>query len=130
MELIHTDLYGPNQTRSYIGDGYFIIFTDDYSRMMWVGFLRKKKSKAFETFKFYKEKVENEIGLKIKCLRLDRGGEFTSHEFNTICEECGIVRKTSTPRTPQQNDVAERRNRIVLDVARTMLLEGKVPHTH
>ena len=68
---------------------------DDYSRMMWATFLREK-SEALEKFKIFKAMVEIEKGLKIKCFRLDRGGEFTSGEFNSFCEEHGIKRQLST----------------------------------
>ena len=61
-----------------------MIFVDDFTRMMWVAF-PKEKSKAFG-FKIFKNRVENESGVKIKCLRSDRGGEFTSREFNIFCE--------------------------------------------
>lgn len=82
LDLIHTKLCGPTRTRSFQGDRYFMLIIDDYSRMMWVTFLRKK-FEAFEKFKIFKAMVETKIGLKIKCLKLDQGGEFTSHEFNS-----------------------------------------------
>ena len=66
-----------------------MILVDDFSRMMWVSFL-KEKYEAFDTFKIFKNRVENESGMKIKCLRSNRGGEFTSNEFNMFCEENGI----------------------------------------
>lgn len=91
LDLIHTDLCGPTQTRSYYGERYFILFVDDYSRMMWVAFL-KDTSEAFEKFKIFKAKVENESGLKIKCPRLDRGGEHTSDKFYEYYEKHGIKR--------------------------------------
>ena len=94
-----------------------MIFVDDFTRMMWVAFL-KEKSKDFEKFKIFKNRVENESGVKIICLRLDRGGEFTSREFNMFCKENGIKRKLSSHRTPEQNGIAERRNRSVVEAAR------------
>jgi transposase InsO family protein len=97
--------------------------------MTWVSFL-KEKSEALEKFKVFKEHVENEFDLKIKCLRSDNGGEFTSNEFNEFCESHGIKRHFSAPRTPQQNGVAERENRIVQEAARTMLAEGKLPNIY
>ena len=63
-----------------------MIVVDDFTRMMWVAFL-KDKNEAFEKFKIFKNRVENESGVKIKCLGLDRGGEFTSRKFNMFCEE-------------------------------------------
>lgn len=93
--------------------------------MMWVIFL-KGKSEAFNKFKIFKAKVETKSRLKLKCLKFDRGGELCFGEFNSFCEMHRIKRQLSAPKTPQQNGVVERKNRIVLDVARTMLTEGNV----
>ena len=125
LELVHTDLCGPVRTQSMYGERYFMLCIDDYSRMTWVSFL-KHKSKALEIFKAFKNQVENQIGRRIKCLRSDRGGEFTSEEFREYCENMGIRRQLSTPKTPQQNGVVERKNRTVQEMARTMLNESKV----
>ena len=70
--------------------------------------------------------VENETGSRIKCLISDNGGEFTLDEFNKYCEEHGIKRQFSVSRTPQQNGVYERKNRSVMEMARTMLNESKL----
>lgn len=93
-----------------------MLLIDDFSCMTWVTFL-KEKSKALEKFKVFKALVENEIGLKIKCLRSDNGGGFTSNEFINFCEKNGIKRQYSTTRTTHQNDVVERKNRIVQEMA-------------
>ena len=69
---------------------------------------------------------ENESGVKIKCLRSDNGGEFTSNEFNEFCEGHGIKRQFSTAKTPQQNKVVERKNKTVQEATRTMLNEAKL----
>jgi len=87
--------------------------------------LLQEKSEAFKCYRIFKELIENEIDLKIKCLRLDNGGGFMLNEFMEFCEEHGIKRQFSTARTPQQNEVAERKNRIVQEVARTMLNDSK-----
>jgi transposase InsO family protein len=71
--------------------------------------------------------VENETDLKIKCLRSDNGGEFTSNEFNNFCEDHGIKIQFSAPRTPQHNGFVERKKKIVQESARTMLNEVKLP---
>jgi transposase InsO family protein len=102
-----------------------ILFIDDYTRMTWVSFL-KEKSKSFEV-KVFKVHVKNETNLKIKFLRSDNGGEFTSNKFNKFCETHGIKRDFSSPRTPQQNGVAERKNRTIQEASRTMLNESKLP---
>ena len=74
----------------------------------------------------FKEPVENEVELRIKCLRSDDGGEFTSKEFNLFCEEHSIKRQFSAARTPQQNGVVERKNRVVMEMARTMLNDSQL----
>jgi len=91
LELVHTDLCGPAKIRSVQGDRYFMLLIDDYSWMMWVAFL-KEKIEALDKFKVFKVMVENEIGEKLKCLRSDKGREFTSHEFDAFCEKHGIKR--------------------------------------
>eukprot|EP00253_Pinus_taeda_P034218 PITA_34218 len=92
--------------------------------MCWIG-LMKHKDEAFEKFKYFKALVENEPDHKMKCLRFDRGGEFTSNDFFNFCEEHGIRREFSTARTPQQNGVVERMNRMVQQMARVMLDESR-----
>ena len=85
LNLVHTNLCGPTQIKGLNGEEYFMLHIDDFTRMTWVCLL-KRKSKAFGCFKIFKEQVENETKLKIKCLRPDNGGEFTSKEFNQYCE--------------------------------------------
>ncbi|KAE8696015.1 hypothetical protein F3Y22_tig00110678pilonHSYRG00437 [Hibiscus syriacus] len=85
------------------------------------------KSEVFEVFKKLKVAVERESGRKIKAMRSDRGGEFTSREFQEFCEANGIRRPMTVPRSPQQNGVAERKNRTILDMARSMLKSKKLP---
>ena len=75
-----------------------MLLVDDYSRMVIVMFL-KQKSDAFQIFKWYLARVEKEIGKILKCLRSNRGGEFTSNKFNIFCNDRGIKRQTSAPRT-------------------------------
>ncbi|GJV60064.1 gag-pol polyprotein [Tanacetum coccineum] len=81
----------------------------------------KKKSDVFEVFKVYKARVELDSGTKIKCLRTDNGGEYTGDEFDLFCKQEGIKRQFTTAYTPQQNGVAERMNRTLLERARAML---------
>jgi transposase InsO family protein len=112
LEIVHTDLVGPTTTKGLKCEKYFMLLVDDYTRMNLVFFLRNK-SEAFENFKVYKEMVENEMDSKIKCLRSDNGGEFTSKEFMDYCNMNGIKRQFFVARTPQQNGVVERKNMIV-----------------
>lgn len=126
LGLIHTDLCGPISSASFSGKKYFISFIDDFSRKTWVYFLQEK-SKAFEAFKRFKVMVEKETNKQIKALRSDRGGEFTSAEFMEYCEEQGTKRFLTAPYSPQQNGVAERKNRTILDMVRAMLKGKNMP---
>jgi hypothetical protein len=125
LEIVHIDLVGPITTKSLKGQKYFMLLVHDYTRMTAVFFLRNK-SEAFENFKVYKELVENEMDSKIKCLRYDNGGEFTSNEFMDDCKKHGIKNKFFIARTPQHNGVVERKNMIVHEMAQTMLMDSKL----
>ena len=100
LQLVHSDICGPMQTKSLGKSSYFITFIDDYSRNYWVYFL-KAKSEALDTFKKFKSLVENERGCKIKCLQTDRGGEFCSKSFQSYCDMNGVRRQHTTSYTPQ-----------------------------
>ena len=125
LEIVHTNLSGPTKTRGFYDERYFMILVDDFTRTMWVAFL-KEKSEAFEKFKVLKNRFENESGMKVKYLRSDRGGEFTLNAFNSFCEADGIKRKLTTPITPEKNGILERRNRSVVEATRAMMLENDV----
>uniref|UniRef100_A0A803MSQ1 Integrase catalytic domain-containing protein n=1 Tax=Chenopodium quinoa TaxID=63459 RepID=A0A803MSQ1_CHEQI len=127
LELVNANLCGPMKTESLGGSRYFMLLTDDYSRMSWVYFL-KFKSEAFENFKKFKALVENQSGRHIIALRTDRGGEFVSDQFNAFCDEHGIRRDLTAPYTPEQNGVAERKNRTVVEMARSMLKAKGLPN--
>lgn len=126
LELIHADICGPISPTSNSGKRYTLCFIDDFSRKSWV-YLLLEKSEALNCFKELKKLVEKEAEVFIKCLRTDRGGEFTSHEFNDFCKEHGIKRQLTTAYTPQQNGVVERKNRTVMNVVRSMLSAKKIP---
>jgi transposase InsO family protein len=125
LEIVHTDLVGPTTTKGLKSERYFMLLVDDYTRMTGVCFL-KNKSEAFENFKIYKEMVDNEMDSRIKCLRSDNGGEFTSKEFMDYCNNHGIKRQFFVTRTPQQNGVVERKNMTVQEMARTMIMDSKL----
>ncbi|KAM1496365.1 hypothetical protein ACFXTO_030979 [Malus domestica] len=127
LELIHSDVCGPMQTSSLSGNRYFITFIDDFSRMCWVYFLRNK-SEAFYVFKKFKAMVELQSGYHVKKLRTDRGGEFNSNEFGKFCEDLGIERQLTIAYSPQQNGVAERKNRTIVEMAKCMIFEKELPN--
>ncbi|KAK0607649.1 hypothetical protein LWI29_018134 [Acer saccharum] len=126
LGLIHTDVCGPMSTQARGGYEYFITFTDDYSRFGYVCLMRHK-SDAFDMFKAFKAEVENQLEKHIKILRSDRGGEYLSGEFQQYLIDNGIVSQFFAPGTPQQNRVAERRNRTLLDMVRSMLSYSTLP---
>jgi transposase InsO family protein len=119
LDLIHSDVWESPQM-SLGGAKYFISFIDDYSRRLWV-YPIKKKSDVFSIFKQFKALIELETGKKIKCLRIDNGGEYTNGDFLSFCKEEGIMRQFTVAHTPQQNGVAERMNRTLLERTRAML---------
>ncbi|GAA0169470.1 hypothetical protein LIER_40766 [Lithospermum erythrorhizon] len=126
LELVYADLCGPITPPSSSGKRYFLNIVDDFSRKGWL-YLLSCKSETFEHFKKFQNLVENETGMSIKCFRSDRGGEFNSAEFNAYCEEKGIKRQLTTAYTPQQNGVAERRNRTIMNIVRSFLAAKKMP---
>ncbi|KAJ0809226.1 putative RNA-directed DNA polymerase [Helianthus annuus] len=126
LELVHSDICGPIKPTSQSGKRYILSFIDDYSRKAWV-YLLKEKSETFENFKVFKSKVETETGKKVKGLRTDRGGEYLSEEFKRFCMDHGIKRQLTTSFTPQQNGVAERKNRTVMNMVVTLLAAKNMP---
>jgi hypothetical protein len=127
LQLIHADICGPISPASNSKKRYLITFIDDYSRKTWVYFL-VEKSEAFDTFRSFKNSVKKETNKFIKCLRTDRGGEFTSQAFNEFCKENGISRQLTAAYTPHQNGVAKRKNKTIMNyMVRCMLYEKQVP---
>ena len=126
LELVHTDLVGPMQVTSIGGSTYFMTFIDDFSRRTWVYFL-KNKSEAFNKFLEFKAQAEKECGHYVKVLRSDRGGEYTSNTFVNYCRNHGIKKELTASYTPQQNGVAERKNRTIVEMARSMMKEKGLP---
>ena len=123
LDLVHSDVCVPMQTRSLGGAFYFLLFIDDCTRYTWVYFLRRK-SDVFEYFKEFRNMVEKQTEKSIKILRSDQGGEYKSGDFNKYCKDNGIVQQFTVPSTPQQNGVAERKNRTLVECARSMM-KGK-----
>ena len=126
LQLVHADICGPISPPILGGSRYFLLIIDDYSRLNWVAMLQHK-SDACEAFKKFKALAETEKGVKLKALRTDRGGEFTSTEFSNFCISNGIKRDLTAPYSPQQNGVAERKNRTVMSMVRAMLKAKDLP---
>jgi hypothetical protein len=115
LKIVHTDIVGPTTTKDLKCEKYFMLLVDDYTRMTAVFFLRNN-SEDFENLKVYKE-MENEMDSKIKCLRFDNGGEFTSKKFMDYYNKQGLKRKLFISRTPQHNGVVERKNMTIQEMA-------------
>jgi hypothetical protein len=90
LELVHSDVWGPAPINSSNGYRFYLLFVDDYSRFSWL-YLLKRKSDVLHTFKHFQASVENLLSQKIKILRTDCGGEYTSNEFNAHCASHGIT---------------------------------------
>ena len=120
LDYIHTDVWGPTKTASLGGKHYFVTFVDDFSRRVWV-YTLKSKDEVFETFLVWKKMVEIHTGRKIKVLRSDNGTEYRNDQFSIFCKKEGISRHFTVRDTPQQNGVAERMNRTLLEKVRCKL---------
>lgn len=125
LQLIHSDVCELNGLLTRGGNGYFITFIDDYSKYTYI-YLMRNKDEVFDKFKLYKSLVENQKEKRIKILRSDRGGEYFPTAFTSFCEEHGMIHQTSDPYTPQQNGLAERKNRTLIDMVNAMLLSVKL----
>ncbi|GJS92712.1 putative ribonuclease H-like domain-containing protein [Tanacetum coccineum] len=126
--MLHMDLFGLTFVSSLMQKKYCLVVTDDYSRFSWVFFL-STKDETTEILKNFIKEVENLVDKKVKIIRSDNGTEFKNKVMDDFCREKGIKREYSVARTPQQNGVAERKNRTLIEAARTMLADSKLPTT-
>ncbi|GJR42459.1 putative ribonuclease H-like domain-containing protein [Tanacetum coccineum] len=128
LHLLHMDLFGPTFVKSLMKKMYCLVVIDDYNRFTWVFFLATKDETS-GILKSFITRIENLVDHKVKVIRCDNGTEFKNREMNQFCEMNGILRQFSVARTPQQNGVAKRRNRKLIEAARTMLADSKLPTT-
>ncbi|GJU17471.1 putative ribonuclease H-like domain-containing protein [Tanacetum coccineum] len=126
LHLLHMDLFGLTFVKSLKKKMYCLVVTDDYNRFTWVFFLATKDETS-GILKSFIARIENTVDHKVKVIRYDNGTEFKNREMNQFCDMKGILRQFSVTRTPQQNGVAKRRNRTLIEVARTMLADSKTP---
>ena len=116
-------------TESIGGEKYFVTFIDDYSRCCKVYFIRHK-SEVLNKFKEFESLVTAECGQSIGILRSDNGGEYISSEFKAYLKSKGIQQELTVPNSPQQNGIAERMNRTLMEAARCMLSQAGVPNNY
>ncbi|GJV43852.1 putative ribonuclease H-like domain-containing protein [Tanacetum coccineum] len=128
LQLLHMDLFGPTSVRSLNHKTYCLVITDDFSRFSWVFFLRTKDETS-AILKDFIRQIENQLNQKVKTIRSDNGTEFKNKEVIEFYGIKGIKREYSNARTPQQNGVAERKNRTLIEAARTMLADSFLPNT-
>ncbi|GJX86646.1 ribonuclease H-like domain-containing protein [Tanacetum coccineum] len=119
-ELVHLDLWGPYRVHSREGYRYFLTIVDDYSMAVWV-YLVKTKDEVFDVFVSFINLIHNHFNKKIKTVRFDNGTEFVNKKMFNMFSELGIFHQTSCFHTPQQNEIAERKNKHLLNVARSLM---------
>nr|GFB11805.1 retrovirus-related Pol polyprotein from transposon TNT 1-94 [Tanacetum cinerariifolium] len=127
LVLLHMDLFGPSVVRSYEGNRYTLVIVDDYSRYTWSRFL-KDKTEAFDQFKIFSKKIQNQLVCIIVSVRIDHGREFDNEvQFGELCNANGVTHNFPAPHTPQSNGVLEKKNRTLQEMNRTMLNEQSLP---
>lgn len=124
--LVHSDVWGPSPVSTSSGVRWFVIFVDDCTRMTWL-YLLKNKDEVFEVFQSFHTMIQTQFSAKLQVLRSDNGGEYVNRRFRAYCEQHGLLHETTCPQTPQQNGVAERKNRHILEIARALLHGAHVP---
>nr|GEW15716.1 putative ribonuclease H-like domain-containing protein [Tanacetum cinerariifolium] len=126
LQLLHMDLFGPTSIRSIDNKYYCLVITNGYSRFCWVFFLEHKDA-TYPILRDFINLIENQLNKKVKAIRCDNGTEFKNAHMIELCGSKGRKREFSNARTPQQNGVAERKNRTLIEAVRTMLADSKLP---
>ncbi|GJT24598.1 retrovirus-related pol polyprotein from transposon TNT 1-94 [Tanacetum coccineum] len=124
LNTLHMNLYGPIRVQTYNGKKYILVIVDDYSRFTWVKFLRLKDETPKFVINFLKQ-IQVGLNKTVRYIRTDNGIEFVNQILNKYYERVGIFHQKIVPRTPQQNGVVERRNRTLVEAARTMQIFSK-----
>ncbi|GKE71310.1 retrovirus-related pol polyprotein from transposon TNT 1-94, partial [Tanacetum coccineum] len=124
LYLLHMDLCGQMRMASINGKRYILVIVDNYSRFIWVRFLRTKDEAPEAIIKCIKN-IQVRLNVTVRNVRIDNGTEFVNQTLHEFYENVGISHQTSVARTPQQNDVVERRNQTLVEAARTMLIFSK-----
>ncbi|PKU64958.1 Retrovirus-related Pol polyprotein from transposon TNT 1-94 [Dendrobium catenatum] len=128
FELIHSDVWGPIPTSCSNNFRYYVVFIDDFTKFSWIYFMRTK-NETFSCFKNLLSMIYNQFNKTPKTLRSDSGGEFLGNEFTNYLNSLGIHHQLSCPHTPEQNGVAERKHRHLLDITRTLLIASGLPNS-
>ena len=127
LGLVHSDVCGKMSSQSLSGAEYFLTFIDDKTRYVWI-YVLKRKDEVFSRFVEWKRLAEKSTGQQLKTLRTDNGEEYTSKEFAEYLKTEGVKHECTIPKTPEQNGVAERKNRTLVEAVRSMLSTSKLPY--
>ncbi|XP_059590837.1 retrovirus-related Pol polyprotein from transposon RE1 isoform X2 [Vitis vinifera] len=127
FSLIHSDVWGPSRIKNISGTRWFVTFVDDHTRVTWV-FLMKEKSEVGHIFQTFNLMVQNQFNSKIQVLKSDNAKEYFTSSLSTYLQNHGIIHISSCVDTPQQNGVAERKNRHLLEVTRCLMFSSNVPN--
>ena len=127
FSLVHSDVWGPSRIKNISGTRWFVTFVDDHTRVTWV-FLMKEKSEVGHIFQTFNRMVQNQFNSKIQVLKSDNAKEYFTSSLSTYLQNHGIIHISSCVDTPQQNGVAERKNRHLLEVARCLMFSSNVPN--
>lgn len=126
FSLIHSDVWGPSHVNTLTGKRWFISFIDDHTRLTWV-FLMKNKSEVSEIFQNFHSMIQTQFQTRIQILKTDNAKDFFNSVLGPYLIQQGIIHLSSCVDTPQQNGVAERKNRHLLEVARSLMFATHVP---
>jgi len=124
--LIHSDVWIPSPIATKGGSRYYVSFIDDHTCYCWV-YLMKQRSEFSEIYTAFRALVKTQHSVVIKCFRCDLGAEYTSNKFCQLLALDGTIHQTSCTDTPEQNGVAERKHRHIVETACSLLLSASVP---
>ena len=123
LHVLHADLWGPTPVCSLNGFKYYLVIVDDFTKFCWV-YMLKHKSDTFSTFQQFKVMAKKHYKSSIHFLRTDCGGEFTSNDFNSFCANSSIIHHLTCLHTPQENGVAERNHRHLVQCTLALLSQS------
>lgn len=120
------DLWGPYKTFTFDNKYYFLTMVDDHSRYTWVHLLQLKYE-VIVAIKTFVSMIKTQFGIIVKTIRFDKYTEFINSQCKTLFQSLGILRQTSYPHTPQQNEVMERKHIHILNIARALKFQSHLP---
>ena len=129
FSLIHSDVWGPSPIATVSGIRWFVIFVDDSTRMTWLYTLHRKDD-VFSVFQTFHAMIKTQFSAKLQILCSDNGGEYINKEFQAYFQLHGLIHETFCAQTPQQNGVAERKHRHILETARALLIGAHMPRSY